>query len=89
MQVTGIVVGGLHMNAVIWVVVMVHNLFVHHQMRQPLRLFCHQVRRDPRQRLPQHDSDEDEGLAGTEHAESIGVLGWVAPWQWFLVIKFV
>jgi hypothetical protein len=29
--------------------------------------------------LPQHDSDEDEGLAGTEHAESIGVLGWGAP----------
>lgn len=72
MQVHGVVVSGLHMNAVIRVVVMVHHLFVDDQMRKPLRLLTNHKRCGPGQRLPKHDSDEQKGLVGAKHGQSIG-----------------
>ena len=74
MQVNSVVVRFLHMDALIVVMVVVNHFFVDHQMHQPLRLFRHHKRRDPRQRLPEHDSDEDEGLVGAKHGQSIYVL---------------
>ena len=74
MQVDSVVVRFLHMDALIVVMVVVNHFFVDHQVRKPLRLFLHHKRRDPRQRLPEHDSDEDEGLVGPKHGQSIGVL---------------
>ena len=71
MQVDSVVVRFLHMDALIVVMVVVNHFFVDHQVRKPLRLFRHHKRRDPRQRLPEHDSDQDEGLVGAKHEQSI------------------
>lgn len=54
------------------VVVVVNHLFVHHQVGKPLGLLLHGERHHPRQRLPEHHGDEDEGVAANRHETSIG-----------------
>ena len=72
MQVSGAVLCHLQVNAFVLVVMVVNHHLMCHQMRQPVGLSSHLKWRDPRQRLPEHDSDEDEGVVGATHAVSVG-----------------
>lgn len=67
MQMNGIVVSFCDMNTVVIVVMVVNHFFVKNHVRQCRGLLLHNNRRNPGQRLPQHDSDQDEGLARMEH----------------------
>lgn len=72
MQMNGIFVSLLQVNAVVVVVMVVNDFLVDQQMREPLGALPHDKRCGPRQNLPKQNSYEDEGLAGTWHAQSIG-----------------
>lgn len=65
MQMNGIAVHVLNVNAVVVMMMVVNDFLVDQQMREPLRVLTHDKRRAPRQSLPEQHSDEDEGLAGT------------------------